>query len=134
MTNNPFSEPEGAHDLLADLRPSPHVETELRAGFRRYHRMRRLRTWMMSTPLAAAACLVVLMMWRAAAPEGLSTEFQPLPGVTITPVMLASSQIVRVELNGAAMAQLGLAAEAGPVEAELLVTQDGLPRAIRLVP
>lgn len=134
MSHSPFPDPEGARRLLADLRPSPHVEAELRVGFRGYHRLRRLRTWITSASLAAATCVIVLLMRPAAPPEALAAEFYPLPGVTITPAMLASSQIVRVELNGTTLAQLGLAAQAGPVEAELVLTQDGLPRAIRLLP
>ena len=90
--------------------------------------------WMMAAPLAAAAGLLVFLMRPSVLQEPRSTEFYPLPGQTITVAMLESSQIVRVELTPAALAQLGLAVQAGPVEAELLLTQDGLARGIRLVP
>jgi hypothetical protein len=62
--------------------------------------------------------------------------FVALPGAAALP-MLESANIVRVSLPVAALPVYGVAIQpdvkSGPVEAELLVAQDGQPRAIRLV-
>jgi hypothetical protein len=131
---NPFPDPERTRELFSELRPSPKLEAQLRARFRKHHRMRRVRRWTLPPALVAAAVLLAFLLRPPAVQESSSEDFYALPGAPITGAMLESSQIVRVELTPAALAQLGLPVAAGPVEAELLMTQDGLVRGVRFVP
>jgi hypothetical protein len=127
----PFSDPQRAQELFADLRPSPSLEVQLRARFRKHHRVRGIGRWL----LASAAALACLIFLSPPFPrQSNATEFYPLPGTTLTTAMLGSAQIVRVELTPTALAQLGLPVQDEPVEAELLLTPDGLPRGIRFLP
>ncbi len=122
--------PQPPDELFRDLNARPELESNLRAKFRSYHRTRRLKAWTVAACTAAAALILV---WNQPSRQAASPQFQPLPGTTITQPMLESAQIVRVELSPAALAQLGLAAQSEPVEAELLLTQDGLARGIRFL-
>jgi hypothetical protein len=65
-----------------------------------------------------------------------SSAFIPLPYAD-DPQGLEGGAVVRVEVTGAALASLGMpatmAAFSGPVPADLLISQDGTPQAIRLV-
>ena len=104
-----------------------HLEAKVLANFRRYHRLRRIKRAALVTAVAAS-----LIFYFRPEPDG--TEFTPLPGETITVAMLNTSQIVHVSLSPAALVQLGFSAQSEPVEAELLLTHEGVPRGIRFIP
>jgi hypothetical protein len=63
-----------------------------------------------------------------------TAAFVILPGATALP-RLESGQVIRVEIPESELTAVGLWApvHAGPVQADVLVAQDGLARAIRLV-
>lgn len=97
--------------------------------------------------LAAAAVLVAVSgagVWLAsrtspAAPGRVVIEpmgFVEIPGASVLPP-IESGSIIRVALPAGALPQYGLAVQGdavgGLVKADLLVAQDGVPRAIRLV-
>lgn len=131
-----FPEEERAIPTLPELNASPHVEEQLLARFRCHHQARSLlRRRAYRAALALAAGVAILMVWLRQTTTHSSSfaEFHPLPGSVLTTQMMESGQIVRVELTPAALAQLGIALPAEPVEAELLLGQDGLARAIRFV-
>jgi hypothetical protein len=112
---------------LAEMAPGgagAAVEEQLRRRFRQRRRGNRLR-WLL---VAAAACLALAAGWMAAhrepatptAPTARANAFVPLPyGQSDVP--LESGVIVRVRLQS----------DAGPVDADLLVGQDGMARAVR---
>ncbi len=108
------------------------LEARLLLNFRRYHRLRRIKKAALVSTLAAASALIIFL--RPTAPQEPPAEFYPLPGETITAAMLDTSQIVHVALTPAALVQLGLPAQSEPVEAELLLTHEGVPRGIRFIP
>jgi hypothetical protein len=96
-------------------------------------------------PLAAAATLVLASAsgtWvasRAERPRPATIQpagFVEIPGASVLPP-LESGSIIRLALPVGALPQYGLAIPgdviSGQVEADLLVAQDGVPRAIRLV-
>jgi anti-sigma factor RsiW len=60
--------------------------------------------------------------------------FVVLPGAAALP-RIESGQVIRVEIPESELTAVGLwaPAQVGPVQADVLVAQDGLPRAIRLV-
>lgn len=116
----------------------PHVEDRLRQEFRRWRR----RT--PGTARLAAAAAIVVAAWLAvrtpepaekAAARELRTEFftlDPLAAEGMTDLY-----IVRVKVPRATMASFGIPVSPESfderVEAELLVSGDGAPRAIRFV-
>jgi hypothetical protein len=92
-------------------------------------------------PAAALLLLSTGLLWPLARtprflPEQGDDEFVALPTAASLPE-LESGRIVRVELPVSALPAYGLAIIAdtrGAIEADLLVGQDGVPRAIRLAP
>ena len=120
---------------------SERVEHAVLAEMRQRARPARTsRAWL---PLAAALMLacasgvwIALKVPAAAPDQGRLAGFMSIPGAAAMPP-LESGAIVRVFLPVGALPQYGLpiAAYAGDdlVEADLLVAQDGHPRAIRLV-
>jgi len=99
-------------------------EERLRRRFRTHHRGVRVK-WLLA---AAAACLALAAGWMlrqrthppVPAPVAHSNPFVPLPyGQSDVP--LESGVIVRVRVQS----------DAGPVDADLLVGQDGMARAVR---
>jgi hypothetical protein len=118
----------------------PHVEQSLRAAFRaRSGRRRRARhaSWWLA---AAAATLAAWSAIREGAPpETVATtdEGAFLPLVEGEPLAeLDAVQVMRVRLPRSALARLGgapAAAEMGSVDAQVILGQDGVARAIRFV-
>jgi hypothetical protein len=129
-----------------DVSASPHVEL---AVLERIHgrpealRRRSLR-WL---PLAAGLLLAsasgawLAQRARPAAPVATPTAIEPapffeIPGTAVLPPF-ESGAIVRVSLPVTTLPSYGIQIQPdfgrGPVMAELLVAQDGYPRAIRLV-
>jgi hypothetical protein len=120
---------------------SPHVE---RAVLREMHRLdTRAGADLRWLPLAAALLLAATSgVWLASrtqpAPpvEAELSGFTEIPGTAVMPP-LESGSIVRVSLPVTSLPAYGIQIVPdfgkGPVMAELLVAQDGYPRAIRLV-
>lgn len=116
----------------------PEVEDRLRAEFRRMRRPAAWRGWLgAAAAFAAAAWLVTRAPEPAAAPaaQELRTEFfafDPLAAEGVT-----DAYIVRVRVPKATMASFGIPVSPDSfdqrVEADLLVSGDGAPRAIRFV-
>ena len=136
----------------AKLSSSPDVEKRLLSELRAISRERRRRTWLGVSSVAAALILgIALYAWRIgnpqpsdavqspAAPEEaiaeVATEFLPLP-YSHVPMNMGST--VRIEVPATALVSFGLAPtdfrEAdGTVQADVLIGEDGLARAIRFV-
>jgi hypothetical protein len=116
-----------------------HVEQSLRAAFRaqpgRQRRGRHAAWWL----AAAAAALAVWSAVRGAAPDTAATADDAvfLPLVEGEPFSeLDAVQVMRVRLPRSALARLGgapAAADTGSVDAQVILGQDGVARAIRFV-
>ena len=127
----------------AKLRTSPDVEKRLLGAVRNIGRARRRRTWLGGSAIAAVLIIgIALYSWRIgnrppATEESISevaTEFLPLP-YSHVPMNIGST--VRIEVPAAALASFGLAPldfrKSGTVQADVLIGEDGLARAIRFV-
>ena len=128
----------------ARLRASPDVERRLLAEVRSLGRVQRRRTWLRVSSVAAVLVIgIALYTWQfgnrpPATREGISevaTDFLPLP-YSHVPMNVGST--VRIEVPEAALASFGLAPldfrkPDGKVQADVLVGEDGLARAIRFV-
>jgi len=160
MTSNDSNKPDpefGAalRALAADdakLTASPNVEKRLLAEVRNISRMRRRRAWFGVGSAAAVMLLgIALNSWRSgirqpsgtalspSAREGrvpeIATDFLPLP-YSHVPMNIGST--VRIEVPAAALASFGLAPpdfrkSDVKVQADVLIGEDGLARAIRFV-
>jgi hypothetical protein len=130
---------------------SPRVQDRLRDEVRRIKRARR-RAVYAGLGFAAASSLVVLSGYHRVAPATtprsatiestresleIATEFFPLPYSTVP---VGDAQIVRLELPRSALAAVGLASRDLPtgepsdsVQADVIVGEDGLARAVRFV-
>jgi hypothetical protein len=136
------------HDLLRALAEAdaaaearPEIEMRLLAKFRshrRRRRFRRLATWAVA-PLAAVIVLLFVFLSRREAvnppqPQEIVTDFFPLMDPAPP---FERGKILRVELPASAMKMVGLPVHeehlADSVEADVLVGEEGLPRAIRFV-
>ena len=130
-----------------------HVEDRLRMAFQRHHRRRKLLIW---TPVFAAAAAAgvalfvsnhvvkpklvaapVALVTHAAAPadEESDASFYPLPEAEALPAV-ENAMVVRVQLPVSSLQLMGVPVSeeraGASVQAELLLGQDGLARAVRL--
>ncbi len=148
---------EGLRALAAEgPREAPlYVEERLRAQFRRQNRRRNLMTWVPAFSAAAAAG-IALLIWahnektqpaevpalvaaRAdAAPvaeEDADSSFYPLPEAEALPAV-ENAMVVRVQLPVSSLQLMGVPVSEeradASVQADLLLGQDGLARAVRL--
>jgi hypothetical protein len=149
---------EGLRALAADgpCGAPGHVEERLRMEFQRHHRRRKLLLW---TPVltAAAAAGMALFIWshgwsygakpvpsplavvaRTVAPveeEADAASFYPLPEAEALPA-LENAMVVRIQLPVSSLQLMGVPVSeesaGASVQAELLLGQDGLARAVRL--
>ena len=100
-------------------------------------RWRGRRRFMMRTAIAAAILLAALM-WKPGQPvhDPGEAEFVPIPGSEGLPVPMGTG-VLRVGLPRAALLQFGLkvapSRAAEMVDADFLVGDDGLARAVRFV-
>jgi hypothetical protein len=143
---------QGLGRATADARPSPALEGQLLAAFAARHQADRVtrRGWRRQG-IAAAAVLTVVAAGlfairddvQRARPNGGDTqavfesEFHPWPGADALPAF-ESGQLVRMELPATVLPLLGIvppmAVTTETVEADVLVGQDGLARAVRFAP
>ena len=155
-SNKHDSELSAALRALADddakLSASPDVEQRLLSELRAISGARRRRTWLAVSSVAAALLLGIAMyVWRigtsqpsdtAQAPSApqeviaeVATEFLPLPYYHVP---MNTGSTVRIEVPATALVSFGLASSDfregdGKVQADVLVGEDGLARAIRFV-
>jgi len=132
------------------------VEERLKVEFRKRTRRRNLMTWLPTSSIAAAAAAVALFLWThrekpkpapavvaavsmsgvPAAEEDTIASFYPLPEAEALPA-LENAMVVRVQLPVSSLQLMGVPVgeeRAGTsVQADLLLGQDGLARAVRLV-
>ena len=124
------------------------VEAAMIAAFRERTRRDRSRNWVWGLA-AAAALLAAAFLWRgskpdppvdaaanAAPPTEVATEYIPLRrGRILEPGEF--SQVVRIRLAQSEMRRFGMPVEAGwersAVNADVVIGQDGMARAIRFV-
>jgi ferric-dicitrate binding protein FerR (iron transport regulator) len=136
----------------AKLATSPGVEKRLLTEVRAISRARRRRTWLGVSSVAAALLLGIALyalrignqqhsdavLSPSAPEEGLAevaTEFLPLP---YSHVPMNTGSTVRIEVPATALVSFGLAPTDfregdGTVQADVLIGEDGLARAIRFV-
>jgi anti-sigma factor RsiW len=138
-----------------------HIEERLKAQFRRQNRRRNLMAWAPAFSVAAAAG-IALLLWShsgqtkpvvppaivaantvaahpvvaaAAADEEADASFYPLPEAEALPAV-ETAMVVRVQLPVSSLQLMGVPVDDGradaSVQAELLLGQDGLARAVRL--
>jgi hypothetical protein len=151
---------ENHRDLLEDFRAlaadgpqqAPNrVELRLRADFRRLNHRRRARIWASYASAAALAAGIALFTWirevpkpaavatvavaPAAVEEDADASFYPLPAADALPAV-ESAMVVRVQLPLSSLRLMGYPVEEDradtPVQADLLLGQDGLARGVRL--
>ena len=138
---------QGLADADALAEAQPRVEMQLRQAFRARRRKRVWRQAMIWT--ASAAAIVVMVVFgnrkppvpspklaavhEAQAPE-IVTEFFPLMDPAPP---FQRGRILRIELPASAMEMVGLPVHEqhrnDPVQADVLIGEEGLPRAIRFV-
>ena len=142
---------EGLHALASDgpRQAPPEVETRLLAAFRERYRQRRARAWMSAASVGAIAAAIAVLVWigplrpehpalqqDAAALVDETADFYPLPDADGLPPV-ESALVVRVQLPMSSLELIGFPISqdraADPVEAEVLLGQDGLARGVRLV-
>jgi len=131
----------------AKLSASPDVEKRLLSELRAISRARRRRTWLGVSSVAAALLLGIALYVRhpsgtvqaPSAPEAaiaeVATEFLPLPYYHVP---MNTGSTVRIEVPATALVAFGLAPRDfregdGTIQADVLVGEDGLARAVRFV-
>ena len=136
----------------AKLSSSPDVEKRLLSKLRAISRARRRRTWLGVSSVAAALVLgIAVYVWRignrqpsdivqspsapAAAITEVATEFLPLPYYHVP---MNTGSTVRIQVPATALVSFGLAPNDfregdGTIQADVLVGDDGLARAVRFV-
>jgi hypothetical protein len=146
---------EGLRALAAEgPREAPlHIEEQLKAQFRKRNRRRHLAAWMPAFSVATAAG-IALLLWvhekpkpapapavvaaLAVAPvaeEDADSSFYPLPEAEALPAV-ENAMVVRVQLPVSSLRLMGVPVSEeradASVQADLLLGQDGLARAVRL--
>jgi hypothetical protein len=128
-------------DADAQVQAPAHVGQSLRAAFRSHARRPERRTRGLFWLAAAAAVLAAWTVVQQRVPDATvqtteSDEESFLPLVEGDPLAgLDAVQVVRVRLPGSVLARLGGPATASdePVDAQVILGQDGIARAIRFV-
>lgn len=152
---------EDDRELLEDLRAlavdgpqsaPDRIEWRLRAEFRKRKSVRRARAWLSMAGGTAVAAGLVLAMWMHDLPKPIRQQlvpatavvssdddsdanFYPLPDAEALPA-IENAMVVRVQMPVSSLRLMGVPMdeERGetPVQAELLLGQDGLARGVRL--
>ena len=125
----------------AKLSASPDVPKRLLSELRAISRARRRRTWYGVSSVAAALLLGIALYTTVQSPSPeaaiteVATEFLPLPYYHLP---MNTGSTVRIEVPATALVSFGLAPADfqegdGTVQADVLVGEDGLARAVRFV-
>lgn len=152
---------EDDRELLEDLRALANagpqcapdrVEWRLRAEFRKRRNRRRARFWISTAASAAVAAGLGLALWIHEKPQPVlqqpasaiaavssdddaDANFYPLPDAEALPE-IENAMVVRVQMPVSSLRLMGVPVEEEradtPVQAELLLGQDGLARGVRL--
>jgi hypothetical protein len=126
-------------DADAAVEARPEIEMNLRQAFRARRRKHVRRQGMMWAAAAAAIVLIIVFVNRKPPvvrpqPPEVVTDFFPLMDPAPP---FQRGRILRVEVPASAMKMVGLPVHEehlnDPVEADVLVGEEGLPRAIRFV-
>lgn len=129
---------------LEEAEAPPGIEPAVLAEFDRVNRRRRTRYWIAAAGVAAASVVAVAMaMHRQPAVDSaamtqaqVEQPFVPIPYV-LPPAPYERVEVVRMRVPVAALIAAGLPMRtddpAGQAEADVLVGQDGRPRAVRLL-
>jgi hypothetical protein len=130
---------------LAEAEVPSHVESAVLAEFGRSQRHRRVKAWGLAAAAVAASLTTVWIardrpVRKPATPAVVETEaeqpFVPIPYV-LPPAPYERVEIVRMQVPVAALISAGVpvgSADPGAqAEADVLVGQDGRPRAVRLI-
>ena len=133
-----------ARDLSAAEAPS-HIEDAVIAEFERSRRVTKRRRWMGAGAIAAAAATAIVIFGarpQASSADSLKAQarseapFVPIPYV-LPPGPYERMEIVRMRVPVAALIAAGFLVQTpdpgAQAEADVLVGQDGRPRAVRLV-
>ena len=143
---------DGLQALASDGPGQAPLEREVRlvAAFRKRSRLRRARAWMSAVGAGALAAGIALLMWigplhsgrvvlsqdAVAVSDENTADFYPLPDADGLPPV-ESGLVVRVQMPLASLELIGFPISddraSEPVEAEVLLGQDGLARGVRLV-
>ena len=139
---------------LADADPSE-APSELRARllieFRRHSARRRRMAWLPAAGIGAVAAALLLFVWMPKqsntvsnpigqplllTAEDTEADFYPLPEAEGLPP-IENATVIRVQMPLASLQLMGVAvnetAAAEPIQADILLGQDGLGRGVRLV-
>lgn len=129
----------GLADADADSEARPEIETRLRQAF--LSRRRKRITRIAAVWAASVAAILIMIVWLNRKPE----VVPPQPPEVVTdffPLMdpappFQRGRILRIEVPASAMKMVGLPVHEqhlnDPVQADVLVGEEGLPRAIRFV-
>jgi len=127
------------------------LRTRLVTEFRRRSVRRRRITWLPAAGIAAVAAAILLFVWIPKQSTGVSSpvgqpvlltaedtdaDFYPLPEADGLPP-IENATVVRVQMPLTSLELMGVAVNetggADPVQADILLGQDGLARGVRLV-
>jgi hypothetical protein len=142
----------GLQELASDgPREAPlKVEARLLAEFRRRSKLRRARVWISAGSVGVIAAAIAVLVWigplrpeagvlqqdAAVQVDETTADFYPLPDADGLPPV-ESAMVVRVQLPMSSLELIGFPMnqdrDSDPVEAEVLLGQDGLARGVRLV-
>lgn len=133
-------------DAVADERSSPMRRARLMAEFDERHSAsrRQVRRWLPIAAAAAVTVLAVALSWRtpavtppaATAPQEIADD-NGFVAVPYAPPLAAGEyvRVVRTDLYAAALDRMGISVPFNSAEfrADVVMGEDGLPRAVRLV-
>ena len=143
---------EGLQALASDgpREAPPGLEARLLAEFQKRSRLRRARVWISAASVGAIAAAMAVLIWigplrpepgvlqpdAAVQVDETAADFYPLPDADGLPPV-ESAMVVRVQLPTSSLELIGFPInqdrDSDPVEAEVLLGQDGLARGVRLV-
>ena len=151
---------ENERELLRDLRALADADTREAPGdvrarllieFRRHSARRRREAWLPAAGIGAIAAAILLFVWMpkqsttvsnpigqslSLTAEDMEADFYPLPEADGLPP-IENATVVRVQMPLTSLELMGVAVnetgEADPIQADILLGQDGLARGVRLV-